>query len=644
MEYNIWLDFCAIFVLAAILFAIYTKHKIPLIQNKIFTLMIWLCIISTTVDMLCGIWNSYILLNIRIFPAWLYYLISMLYFIARNLTPLCFLLYILAILGMEPNSLKQKLFVFSPYIIEVILICITPFTKAVFFLNEEGLYTRGTYLPILYIIAFGYLLASIYYTANYRKSIPLMQLFSLITFVVIAIVTVCIQAVFPTILAEGFGTALCFLLVYFTIQRPEDLADSSTGFLNKKMFSMMLSVKIKQKSPFTILFICINDFNLLEKSYGIDIVDKLMSQMSSFIRHYQKSPSFRIAEDQLVLLINTPTKDKIKKIIEDFQMRFSKSWSVSEYNILLSEFYSIFSYPSEVDTVENIMELINAVKPKKNIEKGTIILAKELDIEKERRKIKLDSIVKEAVNKHALRVVYQPIYSVKEKRFTSAEALLRLKDDELGNIPPDEFIPIAEKNGAIVKMDQFVLDTVCRFSASNHIKELGIEYIEINISAVECLQDDIENSILARISLYGMDAEQINLELTETAMNTLPERVYEKMHYLSERKISFSLDDYGTGYSNLNRMTRLPFKIIKIDKSLAQEAFTSDAIKVILDSTVQMVKKLNKKILVEGIETKEQADYMASIGCDYIQGYYYSKPISPQEFIALLKTSSDKSE
>lgn len=233
---------------------------------------------------------------------------------------------------------------------------------------------------------------------------------------------------------------------------------------------------------------------------------------------------------------------------------------------------------------------------------------------------------------------YQPIYSVNEQRFNSAEALLRLKDDKYGFISPEIFIPAAEKSGAIHKIGAFVLDEVCRFIASEEYKALQLDYIEINLSVAQCMQNDLANQVLETIDKYKITPDQINLEITETAASYSQKTMLENLSVLSDAGISFSLDDFGTGYSNMRRIASLPLHLVKLDKSFADMG-ENPKLQIILQNTIQMIKAMNMKIVVEGIETEKLVQQFSDLQCEYIQGYYYSKPIPKEEFVDFIKES-----
>lgn len=246
----------------------------------------------------------------------------------------------------------------------------------------------------------------------------------------------------------------------------------------------------------------------------------------------------------------------------------------------------------------------------------------------------MDSIIERALANHGFHVYYQPIYSIEKKRFVSAEALLRLIDEKEGFISPEIFIPAAEKSGAIHKIGDYVLTEVFQFIASSEYKKLGLEYIEINLSVSQCMHHGLADSILESMSRYGVSSNQVNLEITESAASYNQSVMSENLERLSAAGLTFSLDDYGTGYSNMYRIAALPLKIVKLDKTFVNNQ--NSKMWTILQNTVRMIKDLNMEIVVEGIETEEMVKKFSDLKCDFIQGYFFSKPIPQREFVEFI--------
>ena len=202
-------------------------------------------------------------------------------------------------------------------------------------------------------------------------------------------------------------------------------------------------------------------------------------------------------------------------------------------------------------------------------------------------------------------------------------------------ISPNVFIPVAEANGLILPIGEVVLNEVFGFIAGHDLDALGLSYIEINLSVSQVLQPDFPDVIRRLQEKHQIDPDKVNFEITETMYDNLSEVMDRNIHTLKAMGYDFSLDDYGIGYSNIQRMSKLPLNIIKIDKSLVDEMFTSDG-RVIIHNTIRMVQGIHKELVIEGVETKEEIDALAEMSCDYIQGFYYSKPLPKESFIEFL--------
>ena len=249
-----------------------------------------------------------------------------------------------------------------------------------------------------------------------------------------------------------------------------------------------------------------------------------------------------------------------------------------------------------------------------------------------RRESRILQIMKRALANGTFEVYYQPIYSTQQERFNSAEALIRLFDAELGFISPEEFIPMAEKNGMILKIGEFVFRTVCRMMSREKIWEKGIDYIEVNLSVVQCMQEDICEMLYGIMDEYDIPYSCINLEVTETTIAR--DVLWDTMERMTVGGVTFSLDDYGTGYSNLSNVLKYPFHIVKLDKSMVWYAMENEAAMRALRHTVAMIRDLDMHIVAEGVETEEQRDILREMGCEYLQGYYFSKPVPERNFLA----------
>ena len=240
-----------------------------------------------------------------------------------------------------------------------------------------------------------------------------------------------------------------------------------------------------------------------------------------------------------------------------------------------------------------------------------------------------------------VQVYYQPIYSVRAGEYVSAEALVRLFDEDDRFISPDLFIPISERNGLILELGMIVFEQVCQFMKEQSLLEKGIRYVEVNLSVVQCMQEDLHQELMAVMQKYDIPPEAINLEITETAAVNSEKTLLSNMEALIAEGVTFSLDDYGSGYSNLSYVVGLPVDIVKLDKTLIWSSFESQKADVAMQFAISMIKSLGMSVLAEGVENVQQYRRMESLGVDYIQGYLFSRPLPKDEFVRVISQKID---
>ena len=241
---------------------------------------------------------------------------------------------------------------------------------------------------------------------------------------------------------------------------------------------------------------------------------------------------------------------------------------------------------------------------------------------------------------------YQPIWNVKEQKFSNCEALVRLKDDKtMGFISPEEFIPVAERNFLIMQLSSKIFENVFQFMAQNDLPAQGLKHMEVNLSAIESVDIGFPSIMKELLEKYQIDPSIVNLEITESIAIASGRRLKRNMEDLIRYGCSFSMDDFGTGYSNLSQITRADFSIIKVDKSLLWPIFekknpNKENARILLENMISMILEMGLQVVVEGVETKEQLEYLCGLGVNYIQGYYFSKPIKEDEYLKFLEANS----
>ena len=222
------------------------------------------------------------------------------------------------------------------------------------------------------------------------------------------------------------------------------------------------------------------------------------------------------------------------------------------------------------------------------------------------------------------------------KKFASAEALVRIIDEEGKIVAPGAFIDVAEETGLILQLGEIVFDKTCQFIKRRKLGEIGIEYIEVNLSVLQCEKKELAQIYKKIMDKYKLPPSYINLEITETASIQTKRTLLENMRVLIGQGVTFSLDNFGSGQANLNYIIDMPVEIVKLDLNMTRAYFQNDKAKLVVQATVDMVHEMGLRIVAEGVETEEQLNEMQRIGVDYIQGYYFSKPLPREEFLKFI--------
>lgn len=339
------------------------------------------------------------------------------------------------------------------------------------------------------------------------------------------------------------------------------------------------------------------------------------------------------------MVFSEKDRERAVKAADMLVKSLSEKSDFNNLDVSLNPFVILARCPEEIPDFKTLMTFGMDFHEKLKYERRVMKVAEAIHEDMFEIQNNIDKIIENALNFRRFQVYYQPIYSTEKGKFVSAEALLRLFDPNYGFISPELLVTAAEKSGAIHRIGDYVLEEVCRFIASEEYKSLGLEYIEVNLSVTQCMRGTLAEDVLEIMGKYHVPTESINLEITETAASHAQEVMSANLSKLTEAGIAFSLDDYGTGYSNIKRVIQLPLKIIKLDKAFVDEQ-DNPKMRVVLKNTVAMLKDMNMEIVVEGIETQEMLDFFTELNCDFIQGYFFSKPIPKPEFIRFIKSQN----
>jgi len=625
MDFNI----CSLFFLIVIACHFFSKNKLNISQNNFFALFFILGILDILIDTI----SSYTISYAGSIPLWINVGLNTVFYVMQLSLIALFFLYVLSVVGVFSKS-NSILIIISliPYFIFSLLVLLNPYTGWFFRFDSDFNYIKGNGYICLFLSCVFYFALSMIMMTIYRKQLTKAQLYSLLSLILFICFAAVMQFYNPELLLTGTALTLSVFTMYLTLQNPDNLRDEMTGMMNNEGYLYFMRQRISTHKMSNMIFISIDDFDMLCDSFGLRNVNSAIIQMVKYIKtNVEKSDCFRVTKSHFLIV------PKKRKTFDDGVVRLAdrlkKPWIVdnNEIYFAVSMIYStdIVHRRNAEDLLILLHELVLMVRKKKE---GVPKKSEFIAIADLYREIRIEEALKEALEKHTLEVYLQPVYSVTKNKFTSAEALLRFTHPILGKIAPSEMIPLAEKNGMIVKIGEYVLDEVCRFIKENEIGEKEyLEYISINVSATEMLQNTFPKEVIRTINKYGIDPAAIVFEMTEYMVVTSNDAVRKNMHKLQEFGVGFTLDDFGSGFSNIDSVMKLPFTTIKLDRSLLAECFYNVKSSIILERTVKLIHELGIYALVEGVETAFQYDMINKLCVDYSQGYYNAFPMPMKE-------------
>lgn len=644
----LYFHICAALVLIFLIVSVAGRKMKSGAAGRCFMFLLIITLATTVCDMLSVSMNVAAEAG-RLPSLFLLYLFNTLYLLLHNLTIPAYMLFVIALTNTWHKLKNNRCMIAAmtvPSLCMIIALLTNLFTNKIFYFDQNHVYHRGSFMLVLYVLAFINMVVCTVYLFKYKKLFSSQKFIALISMLPLEFLAVIIQWFVPDLLVEMFANAVALFLVLTTVQRPEEIQESVTMLKNFSAYATDVRQDFSNSKPFTTIIINISNFFALHQILGYDGANELLKitaeKLSEIDRELNtRAQLYHIQKGRFRFVVCGGQIDMADTAAERINEELKKSINVSGLELNLLAYVCITKCPEDISDLKTLLRFGIDIHERMPYN-GQVLRASEL-VGKQGFELGsvLDEIIDKAIANKSFKVYYQPIYSIAEKKFVSAEALLRLKDEKYGFISPELFIVAAERSGAIHKIGDYVMDEVCRFIASDSYKRLGLEYIEVNLSVAQCMSPDLADKILHIMRRHNVSPDSINLEITETAMSYAQNTMAENIERLYGAGLSFSLDDYGTGYSNINRVASLPLKIVKLDKSFV-DSEGNPKMWIVLQNTVKMIKDMDMHIVVEGIETEQILRKFADLKCDYIQGYYFSKPIPEEEFVEFILANINK--
>ena len=410
--------------------------------------------------------------------------------------------------------------------------------------------------------------------------------------------------------------------------------DALTNLLNRNGFlehlNSLLDTSNTVHKSLAIVFIDLDGFKQVNDSLGHKVGDIVLAEIAARLQKYsEKNHLARWGGDEFLAVIPYATVDTAKAVAHAMRSSVTVPITASDNQITLDATIGIAMYPEHGETAVDLIQQADlTMYDQKRKQRGSVGVFSGALHEEIKREQHLCERLRSAISNGELTVYYQPIIDVKSDKVASVEALLRWQcDDE--SVSPVIFIPLAEKSGLMPEIGAWVLNRalidLSHWHFTSHLR------LSVNVSIAQLIDDNFLKTLDSALEGCQLDVRRLCLEITESVFANNAELVTNRLIQLKDRNIKVSIDDFGTGYSSLHRLQSVPFDFIKIDRSFVQN--TSEESDTIIRATLLMAREFGCKTIAEGIETEAQRQHLAALGTDYLQGFYYAKPMSASNFI-----------
>jgi len=578
-------------------------------------------------------------------PLWVNLVVNTAFFMIYPFMPLVFITYMLLfIFENSPTQHKERLRL-TLWVIGIALAAYLVITLVnlstgwIFSFSADFEYIRGPLnkLPLLLIIAL--IILALVQAIPERSSMDRFLLRLISWFPLLSLGILGVQVIYPNIVLTGTAMMLATLSVHLNFQVKKISEDNLTKLPNRETFIKTVELLSRRNRPVTILLISLDDFKYINDTYGRIRGDQfLLAIKQGLLSYFPEQRLYRYSGDEFSIILESRQTLGEAHLANQVIDLFHKPWNIAGVQARIGASVAVLSLPLESDEhMDPINLLDHVIRTAKNQGKNQFVVCDESIFRAMRRRNRLIERLRQAVESGSFSLQYQPIFHLNDGQANSAEALLRLHDDLLGDVVPSEFIPLAEEIGLINEIGLWVFKQVCAFLDRLRKEDLPLPSIAINFSVQQLADSKILQKLVAVLDSYVLPENLLKLELTESMfIGSSYQEILTVMEPLIARGIHFHLDDFGTGYSNLAYVINLPFECIKLDKTLLWDIEHNERMQVFVERLVRAVIQMGSKVIIEGIETEAQRNFLTRVDCDMVQGFIFSPPLSEQEFIKTL--------
>ncbi len=630
MKFNIDFEFMALIMLIVVMMHMRIDQSIKSLMNRFFRAFSALGVICITLDIL----TWYIIGKPNEFPVTLQNVMIYISYVFWLLMPYMLYLYVRCFRhALKLGKLAHTLSLSLPFFITTILVFTNPWTHLLFYFTN-GHYARGSIYWMMFVYGLCYLVLSQGDVLIHRHQIPPKWAFGTTAITVVTIITVIVQIIFQDVLILGVGVSIDLIAIAMTINNPSVRIDSLTGLYDREAFKETLAEYYFYLKDALVITVACDDIKRVNVLHGMDVADRIFFDIA---RHMSdlvgKGNCYRYMGDRFIGVVTRPSD--FDYVMKSLKLLFKEDYHIDSQLIPLNATIVAIPLSLGFKSVEDVIDFLDhEVVWAKEKYKGSAVVLDSLSKNNYARYKEIEHYLDYAIDQDLFEVYYQPIYSLEKDQFISLEALARLNHPKLGPISPSEFIEIAEKNGNIIDIERCLFKKICLFLSYHKEIFSCIEKVKVNLSPITFINDKVPNEFLGLIQSSHLNPQIFQFEITETTATVYEDVICDWAAKIKNMGAGLCLDDFGSGYANIDAAMKLPFDVIKFDRSVLLEANRSPKSAVLYASASHALRDIGYEVVAEGAETKEDVDFLIEkAGVDQIQGFFFARPMSEEKLL-----------
>ena len=629
---NIRLQLCGIVVIVTLLVLFLSHRSLKLRSQMAFLFTLVTMLIALVLDTLSVVVIVQSAENVTLFTR----IACKAYLVSLAAAAFATNYYMIAEMDFKSRAVK-KLRIGSHIMLFVLAVLIVAAPISVHYGGPDDLYTYGPSVMLTYATAFLYTLINGIILIVYRRQVDLRRLSGAGVLIFLVIIAAVAQLLNNQWLLIGFVSSIGMLIMYIRLENPESYYEKESGMFNQQAFMAFLSQSYSRGRSESMVVIRIRNMHYIYERFPADEVKVFLHSLEQTMQALTKGYVFKYSENEYIIVC--ADNEKYDETAQSLAAALERDWLIAGESTDVDFMFTQVPDTSITTDAQTMREIMRSFRQEHDIGTETLFTIDKMWAERCEGQRDTLTMITAAIREGRVTVYYQPIYSVEKQRYVSAEALVRIKDRDGSIIPPYKFVPAAESSGLISDLGRIVFESACRLISGGELEKYGIEYLEVNLSAVQCVDRGLADDFIGIMKQTNADPKMINLEITESSAIRSTTILLSNMNKLCGFGVSFSLDDFGTGFSNLDYLIGLPIKIVKFDRKMTQAYFINSRSRDVMDGIIATIKNVGLEIVAEGVEEKDQLDELAEKKIDFIQGYYFSKPVPEEKFLELLKNN-----